>query len=299
MLRVSSAGLYQSLAAGAMRVQCDYATASTQEASGLVGSSFSDYGSSAQRMLNLQSEVDNAQTWSDAAGIASDRSQSMYSAIGNMVSTLTTLRTTISSAMSATDNSTLNSTAQDLMKELASELNTQSGGRYLFSGGKTDTAAVDLTNYPTTSPPTSADTSYYKGDTTTAAVTVGQGERISYGVTGDNSAFEEAMRAAAMVSTLTTSPLDTATLESAYTLASTAVTALSNLQAQVSTVASRLTDTQSQLSTVKTTLETTLGDVKNVDTAQAALNVTSYKNQLQASYSALSGILKVKLTDYL
>ena len=299
MLRVSTAGLYQALSAGAMRVQCDYATASTQEASGLVGSSFADYGSTAQRMLDLQSEVSDAQTWSDAAGVAADRAQSMYSAIGNMVSTLTTLRTTVSTAMSSTDNSSLNSTAQDLLTELASELNTQSGGRYLFSGGKTDTATVDLTGYPATSPPTSADTSYYKGDSTTAAVTVGEGERISYGVTGDNTAFEEAMRATAMVATLTTSPLDTATLESAYTLASTAVTALSNLQAQVSTTASRLSDTQSQLSATKTALETTLGDVKNVDTAQATLNVTTYKNQLEASYSALSGILKVKLTDYL
>ena len=297
--RVSTSGLYQALYSNAMRAQVDYSNASTQESSGLAGTSYADYGSSTQRLLNLESEVNNTQTWTDAAKTASSRTQAAYSAIGNMTDILTTLRSTISSAMSATDNSTLNSTAKDLMTELASELNTQSAGRYIFSGGKTDTAAIDTTSYPSTTPVTAGDTSYYKGDSTAAAVTVGQGEKITYGVTGDNSAFEQSMRAIAMVSTLTTSPLDTATLQSAYSLASTAVTSLSNLQEQVSTVSSRLSDKQTQLTATKSALEDTLGDVKNVDTSAAALKVTSYKNQLTASYSALSGIMKVKLTDYL
>lgn len=302
MLRVSTAGLYQGLLAGAMRVQCDYATASIQESSGLVGTSFSDYGSGAQRLLNLQSEIDDANTWTATAKTAADRSQSMYSAVGGMIDSLTSLKTTISSAISSTDNSALNASGQTKLEELASEMNIQSSGRYLFSGSRTDTAPVDLSGYPATSPPsaTTADSSYYAGDASKASVIVGRGQSVSYGVTGNTSAFEKALRAAAMVAGVTTSPAtDTATLQAAYDLASTALTEMTNLQASISTTSSRLSDIQSRLGDMVSVAETSLGDVKNVDAAEASLKVTNTKTQLQASYSALAAIMKVKLTDYL
>jgi len=302
MMRVSTAGLYQALLSNTMRVQSDYASASAQEASGLSGTSFTDYGSSTQRMLNLQSEIDQTQTWSDGATVAGDRAQSMYTAVGNMIDTLTTLRSKISAAISSTDNSSLNATGSDALTDLSSEMNSQLSGRYLFAGGRTDTKPVDLAAYPATSPPsaTVADTSYYTGDTAKAAVTVGQGQSITYGVTGDSSAFEKALRVAALVSSVTTSPgTDTTTLTAAYDLAGTALTELANLQEGISNSASRLSTKQTQLSAVVTAAETTLGDVKNVDTAEASLKVTNYKTQLQASYSALAAVMKVKLTDYL
>ncbi|MBV5325127.1 MAG: hypothetical protein J0626_07595, partial [Rhodospirillaceae bacterium] len=87
--RVSTSGLYQALYSNAMRAQVNYSNASTQESSGLSGTTYADYGSSTQRLLNLESEVNSTKTWTDAAKTASSRTQSAYSAIGNMTDILT------------------------------------------------------------------------------------------------------------------------------------------------------------------------------------------------------------------
>ena len=302
MLRVSTAGLNHLLTAGAMRSQTAYAEASIQESTGLLGTSFAAYGARTQTMLNLQSSVDQAEAWSDAAGVAGDRAQAMYAAIGNVVDSLTTLRTQISAALSSSDNSGLADTGANALEELAGEINTQLGGRYLFSGARSDTAPVDLDAYDYASDTdfSDADTSYYQGDSTRASVTIDQGQTVTYGVSGDSSGFEKALRAAAMVATVTTSPAtDTDRLLAAYELAQQAITELSNLQATVSVTANRLSDKQTQLAALVEVSQTALDDVKNVDTAEAALKVSTTQAQLQASFSAVSAILKVKLTDYL
>jgi len=299
MMRVSTAGLYQTLLSGAMTTQSNYAQASIRQSSGLIGSSFSDYGADSQRLIDVEGEITNLQSWSSNAAIAGTRVQSAYSAIGTMIDTLTTLKTTISAAISGTSTTGLDETASQYLEELAQQLNTQSGGRYLFGGSDTDSAPVDLTSYPATSPPSAstADTSYYAGNGDVAQVTVGSGQRISYGVTADNSAFEKALRACAIVAS--SDDNDSTTLEGAFDLASEALTELSNLQATLSVTASRLSDRQGVLADTLTAAQSTLSDVKNIDVASAALAVTNYSNQLQASFSALSSVMKVRLTDYL
>jgi hypothetical protein len=42
-----------------------------------------------------------------------------------------------------------------------------------------------------------------------------------------------------------------------------------------------------------------VSNVESVDTSQAAANVASYKALLEASYSAVSTVLKTRLTSYL
>ncbi len=299
-LSISTYGLYNSVFGSAKSVQKAEATASIQESTGLVGTGFADYGSKSRQLLNLQNERSLAQSWNDDIAVASDRSQATYSAVGDMITLLTSLRTTISSAMSGTATSTLNSQGQTTLEDLAGKLNTQLDGRYLFAGSQTDQAAVDLTTYQsTTASTTTADTSYYQGDTQKASVRVSPTTAVTYGVTADASGAEKALRAAKLVSQLTTSPLDTSTLGSAYDLADEAITELSNLQASVSVTSNRLDDAKQSETTYISLLDDATSTIKNVDSAEALANVQELNTQLQASYSALSIVLKIKLTDYL
>jgi flagellar hook-associated protein 3 FlgL len=301
MQSISTYGLYNTIQQISNRVQTNLATATIQESSGLVGTSYGDYGSKSRQMLDLQAEISRGQTASDESATAGDRVQAMYSAVGNMVTEMTTLRTQLSSALSSTDNSTLNATAKGVQDDLVSQMNTQLSGRYLFSGSSADTAPVDVTGYPTTSPPTATttDTSYYQGNSNLASVRTSSQQSITYGVTANNSAFEQAMRATQMVVQATTSPTDTATIQAAYDLAGKALTALSNVQQDLSVSANRLTSVQTTQADSVSLAQTMVGDIKNVDAAQASAQMTSYKTQLQASYSAMAAILKLKLTDYL
>src|SRR6185369_14160328 len=116
-LSISTYGLYNSVLGAAKTVQKAEAQASMQESTGLVGTSFTDYGAKSRQLLILQNEKVQAQSWSDNITTASNRSQATYSAIGNMIDLLTTLKTTISSAMSGTNTATLTATGQSTMED--------------------------------------------------------------------------------------------------------------------------------------------------------------------------------------
>ena len=300
MLSISTYGLFNTVLGNAKDIQKQEAQASIQESTGLVGTSFADFGDKSRQLLTLQNELTSAQAQSTNTATASDRSQATYSALGNMITLLTTLKSSISAAMSGTSSSTLNSLGSTTMDDLASLANTQLNGRYLFAGSQTDQPAVDLTTYKTTTASaTTADTSYYQGDSQLASVRISDTSSVTYGVTGDNSAIEEALRAAKLVSQATTSPVDTAALTDAFNLASSAISDLSNLQASVSVTSSRLTDAQNNQTSYISLLTDAASNIKDVDSAQAVAKVSQLDTQLQASYSALSTVMKIRLTDYL
>jgi flagellar hook-associated protein 3 FlgL len=300
---ISTYGLYSILARDSSAAQSALTTASQQEATGLVSQTYAGLGGAAtSRLLDLQSSVSQADNYASNAATAGTRTQAMYTAVGSMISSLTSLKTAISAALSATDNSTLSSSAENILTDLASEMNTQVGSSYVFSGDKTDTAAVDLANYPASTPvsATTADTSYYQGDDAVASTQVGSDQSIGYGVTADNSSFEQALRAAAMATeSVSGGTTDTTALQAAFALASTALDGLSNVQEQISDDSARLTDVQANQSTFVSQMGSMISDIENVDTAQASANVSQYQTQLEASYSALAIVLKVSLTNYL
>lgn len=300
MLSVSTYGLFNTVFGAAKSVQKAEAQASIQESTGLVGTSFADYGDKSRQLLTLQNEMSSAQAQSDNTATAVNRAQATYSALGNMITLMTTLKTAISSAMSGTAASGLNAQGSSTLEDLASQINAQLGGRYLFSGSQTDQPAVDLTTYATTTASAAtADTSYYHGDSQQAAVRVSDTSSVTYGVTGDNSAIEEAMRAAKLVAQATTDPVDTTALSAAYDLASSAITDLSNLQASVAVTSGRLEDAQQSQTSYISLLDDATSSIKDVDSAEALAKVKQLDTQLQASYSALSIVVKIRLTDYL
>jgi flagellar hook-associated protein 3 FlgL len=298
---ISTFGLYNLLLGAAKNVQSDRATAVTQESTGLVGTDIAAYGKKMGQLLNLQDEINRAQKSADLARTTGDRAEAMYSAIGSMIDLMTNLRSAISGGLSGDDTTALVAQAQATLSDLAGQMNTQLGGRYLFAGSRTDGPAVDLSNYPSTLPPsaTTPDGSYYQGDGDVASLRLPGGSTLNYGVTGDNPAFEQALRAASMVANVTTSPLDSDALKAAFDLADSAVTGLTGLQAQVSVAANRLDDTQQSQTAYVTLLQDAASSIKNVDAAEAMAKATELQTQLQAAYSALSMVMKIRLTDYL
>jgi flagellar hook-associated protein 3 FlgL len=306
MTTVSTHGVYQSVLNFALQVQQRLSSTTVQEASGLVSTDMAGLGSDSGRMLNLQGEVSNATRWSANASLASDRVQTMYSAVGDMIDLATTLKSSIATAMSgtATDTtaSSLQEAAENALSDLANAMNVQLDGRYLFSGSDTDTAPVDLSVYPASSPPsaTTADTSYYQGDSQLASISVSAQTKITYGVTGDTAGFETVLRAAALAaSAASTDPVDTDALDDAYDLITTAISKLGTLQEGLSTTANRLTTAKASQDSYSDYLQSMVSDIKNVDSAAIMTRVTELQTQLEASYSAVSGILKLRLTDYL
>ena len=198
---VSTNNLYTSTVGDALGVQSQWSTAETQQASGLQAQDFGTLGGGNSReMLNLQTDIAQATSWSTVAKNVGATTQAMYTAVGTMQSVVNKAQVLISTAMSSPNNSDLLGQAKSIMSTLMTQVNQQVGGVYLFSGGNTSVAPVDMTHYPTLNAttgaydPSTADTGYYTGDNTIQAVQVNLQQTISYGVTANNPAIEEAIR---------------------------------------------------------------------------------------------------------
>ncbi|HEY0331980.1 MAG TPA: flagellin [Rhodopseudomonas sp.] len=300
-MRVATFSISDQMIAAALRTQSTMANMQIQEASGVVSSDFGGYGSSSQQIVNLQVSVTRADSYIDAATQADSKIQVMYSAVGSIADLLTNFRSLLTSATSAasTDSSSVAQSAQEALQQMASLLNTQYSGDYVFGGARTDVAPVDIDSatYPTATSPSTANTSYYQGDQEKASVRVSDSQTISYGVTADNSAFEQAMRAINLVAN--NSPLSTATLNEALDLSESAIDGVGVLQSKISNAASAIERASSFQTEYQTYAQTLGSDLTSVDVAAVTASLATYQAQLTASYAAISKVQGLNLASYL
>jgi flagellar hook-associated protein 3 FlgL len=190
------------------------------------------------------------------------------------------------------------SSAQQMLTQMGSLLNTQYDGQYLFGGAATATAPVDLSSFSSgTGSVTTADTSYYKGDDELPSVRVADDQTVSYGVTADNSAFEQVMRVLKFVAN--SSSLSSSDITQALDLASSALSATSIVQTRLSSAASQIESASASQSDYKSFAQSLSSDLTGVDVAAVTAQLSTYQAQLTASYSAIAKIQSLNLASYL
>ena len=300
-MRVATFGLSEQMIAAALRTQSVMAEKQIQESSGETSSDFGGYGSSSQQIINLQVSVTRSQSYIDAATQADSKLQVMSSTVTSVADVLTQFRSLLTSASNtaSTDSASVKQSAQEMLGQMASLLNTQYDGGYLFSGSRTDQAPVNVSSppYAAATSPSSSDTSYYQGDDQAASVRVSDSQTVSYGVTADNTAFEQALRAMNLVAN--NSPLSTSTLTEALDLTSSAVDAVGVVRSNISNSASSV-ETASAYQTDYQSFAKDLGSsLTSVDVAAVTAQLSTYQAQLTASYAAISKVQSLDLASYL
>jgi flagellar hook-associated protein 3 FlgL len=299
--RVATFNLQSNLLDASMRIQSRMAEKEIQSASGLQSETYAGLdAATTTRVLNLQSALSSSETLSNSLSVAGDRVETMYAAIGDMIDQLANLRSVLSASSTSTGSEDeLNSTANGMLGDLEQLLNTKYDGRYLFSGSATTSAAVDLSTLATPTIPSTADSSYYQGTDDLASVRLSSNQSLEYGVTANDQAIEEAIRAVKIAATMTTSPVDANALTEAYDIATSALEGLTALQATLSINANRIEDAEYREESLQSTLTSTITDLTKVDVAAVTVELKSYEAQLQASFSALATIFDTSLADYL
>lgn len=297
--RVATFALSDSMIDAALKTQSKLAEKQIQSASGLVSSDYGGLGgATSQKVLNLEVSITRSKDYEEAATSANDRVQVMYSTTGSIADLLTTFKSTLTSALSVseTDTDALQSNAAAALEDLASLLNVEYGGRYLFGGSATQAEPVDLSAYSASSS-TTADTSYYQGNDELATVRVSSSRTITYGVTADNAAFEEAMRAISMIAN--GSSIDTDTIQSALDLTTEALNAVIGVQTQLSLTSAQLETAVETQTSFQDAASSVASSLTEVDVAAVTVEISTYQSQLEASYSAIGKIQSLNLSDYL
>lgn len=300
-MRVSTFGISEQMINAALRTQSTMANQQIQEASGLVSSDFGGLGSSTQQVLNLQVSVTRAQSYIDAATQTNSKVQVMYSAVNSIADLVTQFRTLLTSAsdVASTDAASITSSAQGMLEQMTSLLNTQYNGSYVFAGSDITSAPVDIsgTTYAAATSPSSADTSYYQGNSDLASVRVSDSQTVSYGVTADNTAFEQVMRAMNLVAN--NSPLSTDTLNEALDLAVDSVDKLGVVQTRISNASASIEKASSYQTEYQSYAQTLGTDLTSVDVAAVTAQLSTYQAQLTASYAAIAKVQSLNLATYL
>jgi flagellar hook-associated protein 3 FlgL len=296
-MRVATFASTNTLMQAALRTQAQEADVTEQESSGLKSTNYGGLGSDAGKVVSLQASVTRSKAYSSAATSANQRVQQMYSSLGSIIDTLTSFKSSLASFdESSSGSSTLPTNASQTLDSVVSSLNAKFGGTYLFSGGAVDTKPVDTSAMTAETDPTTADTSYYKGDDAIASVKVADDQTVRYGVTADNTAFEKAIRG---LNTIAGGNTDTTTVTSVSDLIDTALTGITTLQSNLSLNSKTLEAAVSRETTFQDDMTSTISNLDSVDIATATASLSNYKNQLEATYSALGKIQGLSLDNYL
>lgn len=298
MERVSTAGLGQALLRSAMTVQARLAEKQTAQSSGLTEETYAALGSGAGKLISVESQLSTLRSRADTTQTALDRVESMSAAVGSMVELMSELRSTLSGMSSQSSTSVdYNQLGQTMLEDLATLMNLQVDGRYLFGGGQTTTAPVDvsLLSVPTT--PSTADNAYYQGDAAVQSVKVTDSASVDYGVNAGESGFEKALRAANMLANIDASDEDA--IAEAYDLATQAMDELLAAQGRLGVNANRLESWQQRQDTAASLMSERVSAAKAVDVAQVAVEIAQYETTLEASYAVLGKLNSLSLVNYL
>ena len=299
---ISTISNINSLISQSDRLQTNYSTLEIQSSSGLISPTYEGIAADSQQLISLESLYSRTTSQVAATKSAQNIANLAYGTLTNASNLITNVIGTLSSALSANNAATNSGSTQTIvsqsLSELSSLLNTKYGSQYIFGGSVTNKAPVDVTavGYGPFSSPTIANTSYYQGDNKIKSVQVSDNLTVNYSITANAAPFEQALRAMSLVAS---NPSDPIALQEGFDLLKSASNGVSNLQGEASTTASTLENQTNIQSGTLNRLDSIISDLRNVDIASVATKMSQTQTQLQASYTTLGRLLKLRLTDYL
>ncbi len=305
MFRVADFAQYQLTLSYTMRTQSSVAERQIEIASGKRAQQYSSISTDASELVNIERSVARTEQFNRNIDQALTRLGIMESSVAIMVERATEVLAIMSSAISGENinDVPLQEFSATFLAEAESLLNTSHEDRYLFAGSQTDAPAVDLADAaytPQAGLPGvfTADFDYYQGDNLNLSVRADETFETSYGITADEPAFEEMLRALSYMD-YAGANLDGAVLEQAYTMMKSAVDGLSDIRGRIgasSKVLEAASSGHDDYLTYATNLVSTLEDV---DVAEATTRLAQDEVQLQGSYLAISRISDLSLLNYL
>lgn len=302
--RIATFTQTNTLNANNMRVQSKYAQTQMQVSSGQKSDTYDGISSETPQILSLESDYKKIVSQSESAQIALDRTELMYSKLTSLVDIGQDFLDDLNAAISGTgvDDAEISELASQSLEQIVSLLNSQSQGRYIFSGSATSTAPVDLDNYTGTNGitlPSVSDDTYYQGNDYKQSVTIADGFTVEYGVSADNEAFEQLIRAFDLVINASSTSDPEAAYTEAYDLLGEALSDIETLKAQVSQDAQTFDHFIDQSLDELNLIDSLIANLKEVDLAEVSVKLQELETQLEASYTVTTRLLNLNLSDYL
>lgn len=301
MTRVADLAFQQFTNASMAQLQQRMAKTNIQITTGKNAQMFKDIAGDTQRLLSLETQHARTSQYLKNAEMVNGRLDVMETNASQLMDIASSFRSKLSQAVSNENGGTTNidDEARAMLDQVASLLNATHNGRYLFSGARTDTAPVDLTDPDFTVPtvPSAADTDYYQGDDTTLSVQADVSNSIDYGVTADDPAIEKLIRSLHLAATGTSD--DFPRLEEALSVVGEAIEEIPSVVTRIGNAQQSLDSAIKAHDDALLYTEEAIGKIENVDLTKAITQVSQDQSTLEASFAVLAQVSRVSLMDFL
>jgi flagellar hook-associated protein 3 FlgL len=297
--RVSTYGAFLSNFANVSKVDADIANLQNQISSGVKSQNYAGLGAQAAQYLQLSDKLARNQHYLENNNILKTRINATGSVLTQVIESATELKNLILQRRNASLNVGAFSTqATAIWKTIAGQLNTSIDGRYLFSGARTDTKAVDDQNFPQLDATGAPNDAYYQGDSEDLTVRASETVEITYNVRANDSGFQKLFAGLALAREGDESNSDSKLAE-AYDLIAEGIGDVITTQAEVNTNAVALNNIEANITSLQTYWKGVKEEIGNTDLITASTLVSINQAILQASFQAFAKISSLRLSDFL
>ena len=304
--RISTKSFHQGTVNDMTRLQTELTSISKQISSGNNVQDFTELSKLGQteRVLGFQNQKAKVDNYIQNNTIINNRLQSYNTSVANIIDVAESLRNTLLLRRTPTTGGELplQEIVQSDLATVKGNLNVQSEGRYLFSGGRTNTQPVGDTSQPNYTLNTAGEydtnANYYQGDGQKFTINAADALEVEYGITADNPAFQKLFAAMqlAMQGDLND---DDSMLASAIDMVTASISDLSSLQANINNNITILDTANDNHEDFKLYLDQSISDITETDIGMASIDFSTAQTTLQAAFSVFSRISSLKLSDYL
>lgn len=301
--RISTYTYQQNLLNDYTSVQSNLANLQRQVSSGKKASVFQELNGNVERINAMEAQLGEIDQYTSSNSQISSTLQTMGNAtdqIQNITDDVIKLLTTAQGATQA-QYPIFAQQLQDMLSNVAGLLNTSVAGRYVFSGGKTDTRPV-IEPVPSSYSIGIPDSGYYQGDSEVMTARVSNGFLMNYGVKADAQGFQDIIAA---INTAITglggnnSTPNQTLIKTAFSLANTAADEINGIKAGINANVASVNEANDFLASTKAYLLGIYNENTNTDLAAASTEIATDQSVLQASFQAFARISSLNLADFL
>ena len=282
----------------------------TQIASTKVSTTYAGFGDQTQVLTASISANARNSAYQTATALATTQADMQDTHLSSLSDLASQLQKAVSSAVANNDGTSLMGQVQSIFDQATSILNSKdANGDYIYSGGKTDTAPVNVTSLSQLAGLGSVAGAFDNG-TIKKSVQVADGQTVTYGLTASDIGTQlmQSLKDIANFDAGGTGNFSgTANLTGAQTTFLNGAIASTQTMAQGISAASatngyafnRLQDAATQQTAMNTQYSGFISNIQDTNMAQAATQLSLDQTALQAALQVTSTLNKLSLLNYL
>jgi flagellar hook-associated protein 3 FlgL len=296
---ISTFQVFQQTLNDVTKVQTELTQQQGQLSSGNKSRDFAGIANQLQQYMSLSESISKSDQYLNDNQILIERLDTTSSILNQLITTATELNSLISQRRTGVQsNGAFNLQLDGKWQIIASQLNTSSAGRYLFSGTKVDSPAVDTVNFPTLVVPGVPDKSYYLGSDQDITAQADDNVSLVYNVRADELGFQKIFAGLALARQANDQNSDQL-FQDAYAFIQEGVLDIVSVRAKVDANKVSITDVNKSHESFKLYWQGLQESIGNTDILSVSTEVAVNQGILQAAFQAFAKINSLRLSDFL